>query len=172
MKLVNFVLCIVLAAALAACGGSGGGSSGGGNPTPTSVGIRCFDFYNDGQNDDCQNPQAGGTMVTSATTLISLGTIDRSSMVEITAIISNPTGSVFNGKLDITVDFGCAGDTTWNIINKQAISVPAGGTFTKTTFGQCGDASPLGSRQIIATVYESDGTTEVDRVVGQFTLVE
>lgn len=172
---------IVTTALLTACGGGGGSSGTAPAPLPAATVpyVSCADVYTTQTSAHCSAQQARAWYdwalpMAQASTIYDAGTISRSSGQLVTSLAktTNPTGAVKTVWVDMTFDANCAGQPGgWDIMPKQAVQVMAGATLPLSVGGMCGDM-PLGARQLIATVYDTDGTTILDTYVVQFTLVQ
>lgn len=195
MKALNRVIFMslgfVLVITLAGCGSSGGGGGGGGG-NPGKVAFNCIDIFNEGQTDGCSPAPAAVTAVAAhplvteglqvktftvaefdGATQVDLGTVSRSSQQFVAVTISNSTDQYFSGVSLYATDMQCGGQTgIWNYFSATT-NIDVGSSVAFDPTSPCGDSPvDLGTYHIYATVFEADGITVVDQVVGTFTLVE
>jgi hypothetical protein len=179
MKTLTFVVLVGLL--LAGCGGHGGGGHGGSG----KVEIDCVDLRNTGDEDACAVGAVTASVsaidtrlrtfaetgISAVPTNVDLGQISRNTEAQLSATVDNSTGDEFTGLVVYSTDLDCAGRTEPWVMGTSVIIVPAGENIETAVSQQCSDAS-LGTHTITITVYQQDGITMVDQVIGTFVLVE
>lgn len=144
---------------------------------PKNTDVTCAGAHNEGSPAYCNGYVAysGPMFITTARAYnltVELGNISRSTMVIGEGVVDNPVPSDFYGYAEfIIIDGGCNGASSWDLMPKQAVSVgPNTSKDVVGVGGQCGDM-PLGPHTATATVWLSDGITQVGQATIHFNLV-
>jgi len=172
MKNPHSIWMAVLLAALAACGG--GGSESGGGAAASSVKVVCLDLYEQGTTTACA-ASAGASRQSLAgaveTRAVDLGQVRRGIEAALSSGVNNPTPVEFNGHIVYWTNLDCNSRTEPWVMATGGFRIAAGGTSYGGVSLQCGDAT-AGAKWFRVDVFESDRTTLIDQVVGNFRLVE
>lgn len=163
--------------ALAACGGGGSGGDGPVAPPPvsSSVKVTCLDLHEQGTTTACAPGGAGAARLiaaaAAATRSVDLGQVSRGVEAALSSGVNNTRPARFTGHIVYWTNLDCNGRTDPWIMAEGGFNVAAGATEFGNVSLQCGDATP-GAKWFRIDIFESDRTTLVDQVVGDFRLVE
>lgn len=140
--------------------------------------LSCAGAHNDGQPSYCTAFVAdkGVQFMSTAnayTGTVELGDISRGTMIFGEGIVDNTSAADFFGYAEfVFIDGGCNGATSWELMSKSAVTVPAGQVRDVIgAGGTCSDMA-LGPHTAVATVWQADGVTQVGQITIHFNLVQ
>lgn len=144
---------------------------------PEKEDVPCAGAHNDGQPAYCdgwnQPKFAFLSTAHAADVEINLGDISRNTLIVGETIVDNPLQSDWHGWAEFTfITGGCNGAPTWQLMPKQARTVPAESSADVVGAGGMCTDMPLGQHQAIAKAWNADGVTLIGTAIINFNLVE